>query len=44
MIPMLVSDVLRSMNLVLRVEAAAHRRGAIAHNTMIVAGPLLLMS
>jgi hypothetical protein len=44
MIPMLVSDVLRSMNLVLNGTAVAHSRTGTAHNRMSVAEPLLLMT
>jgi hypothetical protein len=44
MIPMLVSDVLRSMSLVFRGTAVAHNTGEMAHNRMSVAGPLLLMT
>lgn len=44
MIPILVSDVLKSMNLVFRGTAVAHNTGEMAHNRMSVAGPLLLIA
>jgi hypothetical protein len=43
-IPMLVRDVLKSVNRVFKGTAVTHRRTGTAHNRMSVAGPLLLMT